>query len=110
MHLLYVFYVPGQNTQFLLSILVKHLDHKTVQKQPEMQLNMINVATSLAQQSKPETSLANISTINDLVRHLRRSMQCTIDNIGLTEDTSKWSTKFQTAIEECLVQLSNKVY
>lgn len=99
----------GQNTHLLLSILVKHLDHKTVQKQPEMQLNMINVATCLAEQSKAETSLAIISTITDLVRHLRRSMLCTNENTGLNEDTSKWSTKFQTAIEECLVQLSNKV-
>ncbi|PKU67669.1 uncharacterized protein LOC110106753 isoform X2 [Dendrobium catenatum] len=99
----------GQNTHFLLSMLVKHLDHKAVQKQPEMQINMINVATCLAEHSKPQTSLAIISTINDLVRHLRRSMQCTIVNTGLSEDMSKWGTKFQTALEECIVQLSNKV-
>lgn len=75
-----------------------------------MQLNMINVATCLAEQSKAETSLAIISTIADLVRHFRRSMLRAIDSTGLNEDTSKWSTKFQTAIEECLVQLSNKVF
>ncbi|XP_020573635.1 uncharacterized protein LOC110020023 [Phalaenopsis equestris] len=99
----------GQNAHLLLSILVKHLDHKTVQKQLEMQLKMINVATRLAGQSKAETSLAIISTITDLVRHLRRNMQCEIDKSGLSEDMLKWNNKFQKAIEECLVQLSNKV-
>ncbi|KAH7566910.1 hypothetical protein JRO89_XS08G0251800 [Xanthoceras sorbifolium] len=42
----------GQNTCSLLSILIKHLDHKHVLKQPNMQLDIMEVTTSLAQQAK----------------------------------------------------------
>ncbi|PKA47054.1 hypothetical protein AXF42_Ash011728 [Apostasia shenzhenica] len=99
----------GPNAHLLLSILIKHIDHKTVQKQAQMQLNMIEIATHLATQSKAETSLAIVSTVSDLVRHLRRSMQCTIGNTSMSDDALKWNSKFQAAIDECLIQLSKKV-
>ncbi|XP_073010606.1 protein SEMI-ROLLED LEAF 2-like [Typha latifolia] len=99
----------GQNTHLLLSILVKHLEHKTVLKLPEMQLDIVEVTTCLAKHSKAQTSVAIIGAISDLVRHLRKSMQCALSNAGLDDDTVKLNNRFQKAVDECLVQLCKKV-
>uniref|UniRef100_A0A8N4II40 Uncharacterized protein LOC105053077 n=1 Tax=Elaeis guineensis var. tenera TaxID=51953 RepID=A0A8N4II40_ELAGV len=99
----------GQNTHLLLSILVKHLEHKTVLKQPDMQLNIIEVTTCLAAQSKAQSSVAIIGAISDLLRHLRRSMQCTLSKLDLGDDMIKWNNRFQKAVDGCLVQLAKKV-
>ena len=93
----------------LLSILVKHLEHKTVLKQPDMQLNIIEVTTCLAAQSKAQSSVAIIGAISDLLRHLRRSMQCTLSKLDLGDDMIKWNNRFQKAVDGCLVQLAKKV-
>ncbi|KAG0451933.1 hypothetical protein HPP92_025944 [Vanilla planifolia] len=99
----------GQNTHLLLSILIKHLDHKTVLKHQEMQLNLIEVSTCLAEQSRAHSSVAIIGTLSDLVKHLRRSMQCTANNTNPDGSISEWNTKYQASIGECIVQLSKKV-
>lgn len=99
----------GQNTHLLLSILIKHLDHKSVTKQPEMQLNIVEVATSLVQHSKVEPSVAIVGTIKELMRHLRKSMQCSFDDGNMGSELIKLNVKFRTAIDECLVQFSKKV-
>ncbi|KAJ6826892.1 uncharacterized protein M6B38_369555 [Iris pallida] len=99
----------GQNTHMLLSMLIKHLDHKTVVKQPEMQLNIVEVTTRLAEQSKAQNSVSILGAISDLVRHLRKSMQLSLGSMESGDDIIKWNNKFQTAVEECLVQLSKKV-
>ncbi|XP_077209775.1 protein SEMI-ROLLED LEAF 2-like [Tasmannia lanceolata] len=99
----------GQNTHLLLSILVKHLDHKNVVKQPEMQLNIVEVTTRIAQHSKVQPSVAIIGAISDLMRHLRKSIHCSLDSANLGADIINWNTKFQTSVDDCLVQLSNKV-
>jgi len=101
--------LSGQDTNLLLSILIKHLDHKPVIKQPDMQLNIIEVTTYLAEQSKSEASFAVIGAITDLVWLLRRSMQCTLGNTDLGNDTIKWNNNFTAAVDQCLVQLSKKV-
>ncbi|XP_020268718.1 uncharacterized protein LOC109844168 [Asparagus officinalis] len=97
----------GQDTNLLLSILIKHLDHKTVLKQPDMQLNIVEVTTCLASQSKSEASFAVSGAITDLVRQLQKSMQCTVGNGNLEND--RWNNKFREAVDECLVQLSKKI-
>lgn len=99
----------GQNMHLLLSILVKHLDHKNIIKQPDMQLNIVEVTTALAQQSKVQSSLAILSTVADLIRHLRKNIHCSLDDSSRGGDISKWNRKFQTAVDDCLVQISNKV-
>ncbi|KAK4414472.1 protein SEMI-ROLLED LEAF 2 [Sesamum alatum] len=38
----------GHNAHFLLSTVIKHLDHKNVLKDPNMQIDIVHVATSLA--------------------------------------------------------------
>ncbi|KAK8952049.1 hypothetical protein KSP39_PZI003664 [Platanthera zijinensis] len=101
--------ISGQNSGMLLSMLVKHLDHKTVQKQPENQLNVIKIATCLTEESKAQTSLSIINTISDIVRHLRRTIQSMIGSHELGDDIQKWSNNLQAAIDECLLQLTKKV-
>lgn len=93
----------------LLSILVKHLEHRTVLKQPEMQVDIVDVTTCLAEQSKAQTSVAIISAISDMVRHLRKSMKNSLSSAGVGDDMIKWNNKFQKSVDDCLVQLSKKV-
>ncbi|KAF5183087.1 Armadillo-type [Thalictrum thalictroides] len=99
----------GQNMHLLLSILIKHLDHKNVIKQPDMQLNIVEVTTALVQQSKVQPSIAIIGAVTDLMRHLRKSIHCSLDDSSLGVDIIKWNRIFQAAVDECLVQMSNKV-
>ncbi|KAG9456465.1 hypothetical protein H6P81_000973 [Aristolochia fimbriata] len=99
----------GQSTHLLLSILIKHLDHKTVVKQPEMQLSIVEVTTILAQHSKVQSSVAIIGAVTDLMRHLRKSIHLSLDDANLGTDMIKWNIKFRTAVDECLVQVANKV-
>ncbi|CAG7879691.1 unnamed protein product, partial [Brassica rapa] len=70
----------GQNEHFLLSILIKHLDHKNV---PRMQLDIVYVATSLSQQTKVQSSVAIIGALSDMIRHLRKRIHCSLDDSTL---------------------------
>ncbi|KAG0481879.1 hypothetical protein HPP92_009963 [Vanilla planifolia] len=99
----------GQNTHLLISILVKHLDHKSIQKQPDMQLNIVEVTSKLAEHSKAQTSVAMIGAITDLVRHMRKTMQGALGNQDSGCDL-EWSKKFHNALDNCLVHLSKKVH
>ncbi|XP_074591589.1 protein SEMI-ROLLED LEAF 2-like isoform X2 [Curcuma longa] len=98
----------GQNAHLLLSILIKHLEHKTVIKQPEMQLNIIDVTTRLAENSQAK-SVSGIGAISDLARHLRKSMQNTVNMSEKGDAMIKWNIRFQSSIDQCLTQLSKKV-
>lgn len=99
----------GHSTHFLLSILIKHLDHKNVLKQPNMQLDIVEVTTSLAEHAKVEPSVAILGAVSDVMRHLRKSIHCSLDDTNLGAEIIKWNRKFQQAVDECLVQLSYKV-
>ncbi|KAF3442547.1 hypothetical protein FNV43_RR16463 [Rhamnella rubrinervis] len=99
----------GQNTHVLLSILIKHLDHKNVLKYPNMQLDIVEVTTSLAQHAKIESSVAIIGAVSDVMRHLRKSIHCSLDDANLGGDVIKWNKSFREAVDECLIQLTYKV-
>ncbi|KAL3841253.1 hypothetical protein ACJIZ3_025844 [Penstemon smallii] len=99
----------GQNTHFLLSILVKHLDHKNVLKQPEMQLDIVQVITTLARLTKIQSSVAIVSAVSDVMRHLRKSIHCSLDDANLGEELIKWNKNFHESVDECLTELSSKV-
>ncbi|MBA0551287.1 hypothetical protein Golob_022180 [Gossypium lobatum] len=99
----------GQNTHFLLSLLVKHLDHKSVLKQPDVQLQILEVTSSLARYSKVEPSIAILGAVSDVMRHLRKSIHCSLDDATLGVDTINWNKNFKEAVDNCLVQLSEKV-
>ncbi|XP_010523668.1 PREDICTED: uncharacterized protein LOC104801976 isoform X2 [Tarenaya hassleriana] len=99
----------GQNTHFLLSMLIKHLDHKNVLKNPRMQLDIVCVATALARQTKVQPSMAIVGALSDMIRHLRKSIHCSLDDSNLGDEMIQYNLKFEAAVEECLVQLSQKV-
>ncbi|GMI65728.1 EFR3 OF PLANT 2 [Hibiscus trionum] len=99
----------GQNAHFLLSVLVKHLDHKNVLKQPDMQLQILEVITSLARDSKVEASVAILSAVSDVMRHLRKSIHCSLDDEAMGTEVINWNKNFKEAVDDCLVQLSHKV-
>ncbi|KAK6791200.1 hypothetical protein RDI58_010281 [Solanum bulbocastanum] len=105
----YTMDASGENAHLLLSTLVKHLDHKNVLKQPEMQLDIVQVVTSLAQTTKIHHSIALVSAITDIMRHLRKSIHYTHDDAKLGAELIKWNRLFQESVDECLVELSNKV-
>ncbi|XP_028776287.1 uncharacterized protein LOC114733043 [Neltuma alba] len=99
----------GQNTHFLLSILVKHLDHKNVLKDPNMQLDIVDVITQLAKQTKVQQSVAIIGALSDMMRHLRKSIHCSLDDSNLGAEVIQWNQKYRQAVDECLAQLSLKI-
>lgn len=99
----------GHNTHFLLSSLIKHLDHKNVLKNPNMQVDIVEVATQLAQATKVQASVTIIGAFSDMMRHQRKSIHCSIGESDLGEEVIQWNRKFYLAVDECLVQLSRKV-
>lgn len=105
----YTMDASGENAHLMLSTLVKHLDHKNVLKQPEMQLDIVQVVTSLAQTTKIHHSIALVSAITDIMRHLRKSIHYTHDDAKLGAELIKWNRLFQESVDECLVELSKKV-
>ncbi|KAK1270053.1 hypothetical protein QJS04_geneDACA014170 [Acorus gramineus] len=99
----------GQNTHVLISILIRHLDHKNVVKQPDIQIDIISNATFLTKHTIVQASVAIISAISDLTRHLRKCFQCSIKATDSGGEKIKWNSSLHAALERCLVQLSEKV-
>ncbi|CAK8543246.1 unnamed protein product [Lathyrus sativus] len=98
-----------KNTHVLLSMLIKHLDHKSVLKEPNMQLDIVEVVTSLAQYAKVQPSVSIIGAVSDMMRHLRKTIHCFLDNSNLETDVINWNKDFREVVDKCLVQLVNKV-
>lgn len=107
--LLLLYDFAGENTHFLLSILVKHLDHKNVLQQPAIQLDIVEVTTSLAQSTKVQPSAAIVGALGDLVRHLRKSLHISLDDANLGDDAIKLNRRFGEAVDTCIVEFSTKV-
>ncbi|XP_019059160.1 PREDICTED: uncharacterized protein LOC104824606 [Tarenaya hassleriana] len=99
----------GQGTHFLLSMLIKHLDHKNVLKQPIIQLDILEVTTSLAEHANVEHSVAIVGAISDIMRHLRKSMHFSLDDANLGADGTKLNRLISVAVDKCLIELSGKV-
>ncbi|XP_047338812.1 protein SEMI-ROLLED LEAF 2-like isoform X2 [Impatiens glandulifera] len=99
----------GQNTHFLLSTLIKHLDHKNVLKNQEMQLHIVDVATSLARETKVQASVTILGACSDVMRHLRKSIHCSLDDSDLGSEVIQWNSRYKSAVDDCLVNLLNKV-
>lgn len=100
----------GDNSHILLSILIKHLDHKDVVKQPLIQINIVNVTTQLAKKAKQQASVAIIGAISDLIKHLRKCLQNSAELSSRIDGSDKLNTDLHLAIEKCISQLSIKVW
>ncbi|KAL1535056.1 protein SEMI-ROLLED LEAF 2-like [Salvia divinorum] len=99
----------GHNTHFLLCAVIKHLNNKNVLKNPNMQIDIVQVATSLARVTKVQPSVQIIGAFSDMTRHLRKSLHYTLDDSELGDEVIRWNRKFYAVIDQCLVQLSYKV-
>ncbi|XP_024991124.1 uncharacterized protein LOC112525288 [Cynara cardunculus var. scolymus] len=93
----------------LLSILIKHLDHRDVVKQPVMQMHIVNVATQLSQYVKQQASNTIVGTINDLIKHLRKCLQNLSEPSSPREGSDNCYMDLQCALENCISNLSHKV-
>lgn len=74
-----------------------------------MQVDIVIVATSLAQTTKIQPSVTIVGAFSDMMRHLRKSIHCSLDDSNLGEEVIQWNRRFQEAVHECLVQMSQKV-
>ncbi|KAH9783629.1 ARM repeat superfamily protein [Citrus sinensis] len=99
----------GENSHLLLCNLVKHLDHKSVAKQPLAQTNIVDIATKLAQNAKLLASVAIIGTINDLIKHLRKCLQNSVELSSSGDGMAKTNADLQYSLENCISWLSKKV-
>lgn len=99
----------GEITHFLLAVLVKHLDHKNVLKKPDMQLDILEVITILARETKIKPSVAIVGAVNDILRHLRKTFHHSLTDANLGAEAINKNKKYQEAVDGCLVELSSKV-
>ncbi|XP_075100161.1 protein SEMI-ROLLED LEAF 2 isoform X4 [Nicotiana tabacum] len=99
----------GENSHLLLSILVKHLDHKNIVKQPDIQISIVNVVTHLAENAKEQASTTIVGVIGDLIKHLMKCMQYSAEASSSKDRLDNSNSNLQSALERCILQLSNKV-
>ncbi|XP_044466327.1 protein SEMI-ROLLED LEAF 2-like isoform X1 [Mangifera indica] len=99
----------GENSHLLLSILIKHLDHKNVAKKPNVQIHIVDIATQLTQNAKLWASVAIIGAITDLIKQLRKCLQNAAELSNSVDSMVKWNADLQYALENCISQLSKKV-
>ncbi|KAK9665077.1 hypothetical protein RND81_14G088700 [Saponaria officinalis] len=99
----------GENSHMLLSILVRHLDHKNVVKQSLKQINIINIITRLAQFAKQHASVALTGAITELLRHLRKCIQFSAEASSSGSGVNKLNGDLQSALENCIWHLSSKI-
>lgn len=99
----------GGNSHLFLSILVKHLEHKNVGKQHSMQIDIVNLATQIAENVKPQSSVAIIGALADLIKHLRKCIQHSIEASNPENGSNICNSDLQFALENCISKLSHKV-
>ncbi|CAL9069534.1 unnamed protein product [Musa banksii] len=92
----------SENEQLILAAVVRHLDHKNVVHDPQIKSDIVQVATSFVRQLKSRAVVAEI-VVSDLCRHLRKSLQATVESVGL--QISNWNDSLQNSIEDCLLEI-----
>lgn len=96
-------------SHLLLSILIKHLDHKDVIKHPVTQMHIANVATQLSQYVKQQVSGAIVGAITDLIKHLRKCLQNLSEPLSPRGGSDSCYMDLQCALENCISNLSHKI-
>ncbi|KAI4342906.1 hypothetical protein MLD38_027470 [Melastoma candidum] len=95
------------NQQLVLASLIRHLDHKNVSHDPLLKASDIRVATALLRQIRPRAVLCDMGFITDLSRHLRKSLQSTIESVG--EQELNDNRLLQKSIEDCFVEAAKGI-
>ncbi|KAF5728817.1 hypothetical protein HS088_TW21G00971 [Tripterygium wilfordii] len=99
----------GENSHLLLSVLVKHLDHKNVAKKPLLQIDIVNVIIQLANSARQQASVAILGAISDLIKHLRKCLHTSAESSSRMDGLDKRNADLQSVLEKCISKLSNKV-
>lgn len=99
------------NGQLLLAALVRHLDHKNVDGNLVTKRNIVALTAVLARQSKAKATVAEVGAMSDLSKHLRRSLQVSMEtSVGGSARVPEENIFLQAAIEECLLEFGRRVY
>lgn len=91
------------NEQLILAAVIRHLDHKNVANDPGMKSDIIQIGSALAQQLRSQDAVTEIGVVSDLCRHLRKSLQATVEVVGKQE--SDWNASLQNSIEDCMLEI-----
>ncbi|EFJ30748.1 hypothetical protein SELMODRAFT_90004 [Selaginella moellendorffii] len=95
------------NDHLVLGALVRHLDHKNVANELPVKTEIVRVTTVLARHSKPKSKHSEVGIINDLSRHLRRSLQLSLEmSSGVNMEHLNDCLQ---AIERCLIELARRI-
>lgn len=70
---------------------------------PQLKSNIVQIATSLVKQLRLRSVVAEIGIVSNLCRHLRRSLQVTVEMVRPEE--SSWNFLLQDSIEDCLLEI-----
>lgn len=97
---------PGDQ-KMILAAVIRHLDHKNVAHDPQTKSYVIQVATALVHQVRSGAILAEIGFVSDLCRHLRKSLQATVESAGQQE--LDLNISLQNSIEDCLLEIARGV-
>ncbi|KAJ0561277.1 hypothetical protein HanHA300_Chr06g0221091 [Helianthus annuus] len=95
-----------ENKQLILASVVHHLDHKNVVHDPELKSYVIQTTTALARQVRSEIALKDIGYVSDLCRHLRKSLQATVESV---REHELLNTLLQSSIEDCLLEIAKGI-
>jgi hypothetical protein len=74
-----------------------------------MQLDIVEVTTALAQHVKADPSVAIIGAVSDVMRHLRKSIHCSLDDANLGAEIKNWNKNLREVVDKCLTELAYKV-
>ncbi|KAH7430210.1 hypothetical protein KP509_09G088600 [Ceratopteris richardii] len=95
------------NNCFLLAVLVRHLDHKSVSQEPLIKAQIVSIAASLTQQSTSEVTVVKVSVLSDMLRHLRNVLMASMD--ASLQPLLGDYTDFQLAIQKFLSELMKNI-
>lgn len=95
------------NQQLILTGVIRHLDHKNVAHDPQMKSYVIQTATALARLIRLEASLSDVRFVGDLCRHLRKSLQATVESEQ--EQELNFNLALQTSIQECFLETAKGI-
>ncbi|CAL4914071.1 unnamed protein product [Urochloa decumbens] len=90
------------NEQFILTAVIRHLDHKNVSHDPQTKSDIIQTATSLARQLRSRGFAAELVVASDLCKHLRKTLEAvesgSVEELNLNES-------LQNFLEDCLMEV-----
>lgn len=103
LHLIYILCWSSENEMLILAAIIRHLDHKNVVHDLQLKSDIVQNAAFFVRQLKSRVMTAEVGVVSDLCRHLRKSLQATVESVGLQEST--WNDSLQNSIEDCLLEI-----